>query len=86
MIDQHSYDLNRVLAIWPELNETMRSNILAIASLSLLKHGKVGPGLLTLGSSLRLRTSAFLRQTKAEVITLSQYAGDLIRREEETPA
>ena len=79
-------DLNRIQAIWPELNETMRSNLLALASLSLLKHGKVAPGLLTLGTSIWMRTGIFLRQTRDEVIMLGEYAGDFIRHEEETLA
>ena len=55
----YSSDMERMLKIWPELNETMRSNLLALASLSLLKHGKVIPGVLTLGNSLGLRAGQF---------------------------
>ena len=83
MPETHSPDLERMQKIWPELNETMRSNLLALASLSLLKHGKLGAGVLTLGSSLRLRGGLFLRRTRDEIIMIGKYVGDLVRHEEE---
>lgn len=73
-----SPELHRMQAIWPELNEGMRFNLLALASLSLLRHGKVKPGLMALASSLNYRARLFVRDTGSDIVMIGRQVSKMI--------
>lgn len=73
-----SPELRRMLVIWPELSEGMRFNLLALASLSLLRHGKVKPGLIALASSLNYRARLFVRDTGSDLAMIGRQVTRLI--------
>ncbi len=84
MTNSHSSEIQRMSTIWPELSEGMRFNLLALAGLSLLRHGKLKHGFGALGSGARLRTGMFLRQTRDDVIMIGEALVGLFRREEKS--
>ncbi len=86
MDNSHSPDLQRLLSVWPELSEGMRFNLLALAGLSLLKNGKMRSGFATLGSSARLRTGLFLRDTRDDLAMIGGHIVGAFRGEEQTAA
>lgn len=79
-----SPDLHRIASIWPEISEGMRFNLLALAGLSLLRHGKFKAGFGALGSGVRLRAGMFLRGTRDDLILIGSHITDLFRREEKS--
>lgn len=82
----HSPELIRMVTIWPDLNEGMRSNLLALAALSLLRHGKVTTGFAALGSGLRLRAAMFLRGTRDDLVLVGGHISGFFRNEKESLA
>lgn len=82
MDNSYSPDLQRLLSVWPELSEAMRFNLLALAGLSLLKHGRLRSGLATLGSSARLRAGLFLRDTRDDLAMIGSHIVGAFRNEQ----
>ncbi len=84
MTNLHSSEIHRMSTIWPELSEGMRFNLLALAGLSLLRHGKLKHGFGALGTGARLRAGMFLRSTRNDLVLLSEGVVELFRQEEES--
>jgi hypothetical protein len=73
-------DQERILAVWPELSEGMRFNLLALASASLLRNGKVKAGMLTMGSALRYKAVVGLRHTRQDLGMLARNVAGFLSR------
>lgn len=84
MNNSHLSEVQRMSAIWPELSEGMRFNLLALAGLSLLRHGKLKHGFGALGSGARLRVGIFLRGTRDDLVLIGESLIGLFRPEEES--
>lgn len=78
MHSTHSPELRRMHALWPELSDGMRFNLLALASLSLLRHGKVKSGFIGLATSFSYRARLFVRDTGRDLAMIGRQLGRLV--------